>query len=259
MTMFRGGGGGEALWRGNEPAAMTQITDRAFSAVVEDDFEAWGTATPPGGNLGEPLTIVTDATAPETPSNVLRATYLAGFETNPGAGQAPAFTSKVHSSFAKIYICAAVKLSSNWVGNGSSVNKYGFEWTTVPHPSFFFGAWGSGSGTLSPRAFLQDIVSHGGGVFFEPNLEPTAEIVRGQWHVMEYFLQGNSASTANGSVDWYLDGVHVGSESSIQWSSGATSFDTFQVYPIWGGGNQSPAITATQTMDWDHLYVSGKN
>jgi hypothetical protein len=33
----------------------------------------------------------------------------------------------------------------------------------------------------------------------------------------------------------------------------------FEFYPIWGGSNTVPAITQTQTMDWDHVYLSGKN
>jgi hypothetical protein len=238
--------GGGVGWRGNEPAGMTAVGDRPFNAVVEGSWDPYGTGA---------FTIVSDATAPQSPNNVMRATYPAGFP----AGQAPAFTTLTHPRFAKIYISVAVKLSSNWVGNGSGVNKFGYEWTTVPHPSFFFGAYGSGGGTLQPEAFLQDIVSHSGGVFFGPNLVPSAQIVRGRWQVLEYFIQGNTAGTANGSVDWYLDGVHVGSVGGIQWTSGATSFDTFQFYPIWGGGNTSPSITATQTMDWDHVYISGKN
>jgi hypothetical protein len=238
--------GGGAGWRGNEPAGMTQISDRPFNAVVEGSWDPYGS---------DAFTIVSDATAPQSPSNVIRATYPAGF----AAGQAPAFTTLPHTQFAKIYICFAVKLSSNWVGNGSGVNKMMYEWTTVPHPSFFFGAYGTGGSTLQPEAMLQDIVSHGGGVFFGPNLVPSAQIIRGKWQQIEIFIQGNSSGTADGTVDWYLDGIHVGSVGGIQWTSGATTFDTFQFYPIWGGGNTSPAITATQTMDWDHVYISGKN
>jgi hypothetical protein len=239
--------GGGSGWRGNEPAGMTQITDRPFNAVVEGTWDPYGS---------DAFTIVSDATAPHSPSNVIRATYPAGF----GAGGAPAHTGIPHTAYSKIYICFAVKLSSNWVGNGSSVNKMLYEWTTIPHPSFFFAAYGSGSGTLQPRVMLQDVVSSpASGGFVAPNLVPSAQIIRGQWQQIEIFIQGNTAGAANGVMDWYVDGVHVGSVTGFQWTPDATAFSTFEFYPIWGGGNTSPAITATQTMDWDHVYISGKN
>jgi hypothetical protein len=226
---------------------MTTITDRPFNAVVEGTWDPYGS---------DAFTIVSDATAPHSPSNVIRATYPAGFP----AGQAPAHTGIPHTAYSKIYICFAVKLSANWVGNGSSVNKMLYEWTTVPHPSFFFAAYGTGSGPLQPRVMLQDMVSSpASGGFVAPNLVPSAEIIRGQWQQVEIFIQGNTAGAANGVMDWYLDGVHVGTVTGFQWTTDATLFNTFEFYPIWGGGNTSPAITATQTMDWDHVYVSGKN
>jgi len=245
--------GGGAGWRGNEPAGMTRITDRGFNAVVEDGFDSYGTASP---QADVPFTIVSDGTAPHSPNNVLRTTYPAGF----GPGGAPAHTGIPHTEYSKIYICFAVKLSANWVGNGSGVNKYLYEWTTVPHPSFFFAAYGSGSSPLEPRVMFQDMVVSPNPGFVAPNLVPGARIVRGQWQTVEIYIQGNTAGNADGVVDWYLDGVHVGHVATgIQFSSGTTAFSTFEIYPIWGGGNTSPAITATQTMDWDHLYVSGKN
>lgn len=228
---------------------MTQTTDRGFSALVEDGWT--------NGSESPPFTIVSDATSPKTPSNVMRTTYPPG--SSPGESPSNVHTQKTITAFAKVYICLAAKLSSNWVGNGSQVNKYGFLWTAPElHPSFFFGAHGSDSDPLQPYAFTQNLINLGGGFFFDPNLVPSAEIVRGQWHVYEYFVQGNTAGTGNGTVDWYLDGVHVGSATGIQWTTGATAFDVISYYPIWGGGNPSPAITVTQTMDWDHIYVSGK-
>jgi hypothetical protein len=157
-------------------------------------------------------------------------------------------------------MCFAVKLSSNWVGNGSGVNKFLYEWTTVPHPSFFFAAYGTGTSPLEPRVMFQDMVVSPNPGFVSPNLVPGARIIRGQWQTIEIYIQGNTAGNADGVVDWYLDGVHIGHVASgVQFSSGATAFNTFELYPIWGGGNTSPAITATQTMDWDHVYISGKN
>jgi hypothetical protein len=242
---------------------MTQITDRSFSAVVEDGFDAFGTATPPGGNSGEPFTIITDATAPKTPSNVMRATYEAGYElgapNHPGPGEAPAHSGKAHTAFAKIYCCVAIKLSSNWVGNGTGVNKFGYEWVVSPaHPNWFFGALGSGAtGVLQPCCFFQDMAGADPG-FTTPNL--TSDVItRGQWFVMEWFIQGNTAGNNDGVVDMYFNGVHCTHITGIGWSTGATTFNVFEIYPIWGGGSAAEPVTSDMFMDWDHLYVSGKN
>jgi hypothetical protein len=51
----------------------------------------------------------------------------------------------------------------------------------------------------------------------------------------------------------------VGHVTGIQWTTAATTFNIFEFNPIWGGLITVPAITQTQTMDWDHVYLSGKN
>jgi hypothetical protein len=92
---------------------------------------------------------------------------------------------------------------------------------------------------------------------YKPNLVPTARFTRGQWYHVEIVLNGNSSGSADGSVDWWLDGVHVGSKSQLQFTSGATTWGIFELMPVWGG--ITDVVPATMTLDWDHVYVSGKN
>ncbi|HJQ10494.1 MAG TPA: Ig-like domain-containing protein [Gemmatimonadaceae bacterium] len=239
--------GGAPSTCGNEPSGMTRISERPFSSMNENS--AWDT--------DNTLSIFSDGTAPMSPSSVLRATYPAGWP----AGAEPGHTGLTHQAYAKIYICFALKLSSNWVGNGSGTNKVMYEWTVNPNkPAFFFSAQGIGNGTLAPWARLQDIVTFpGGSGNLAPNLVPSAQIIRGRWHQVEVYLQGNTSGSANGTIDWYLDGVHIGSVGGVGFSSGAATFYIFEFRPVWGGTETSPAITSTQTMDWDHVYISGKN
>jgi hypothetical protein len=246
ITSALGGGGGSG-WRGNEPTGMTLVRERAFNTLNED--ASWDT--------DPTLSIATDVSAPHSAPNVIRASYPAGFT----GGSSPGHAGTTHPAFAKIYMCFALKLSSNWIGNGSGVNKVVLEWTASPaHPSFVFSATGSGGNTLTPQIRLQDIVTFPGGTGnLDPNLAPSTQIVRGQWYQVEVFIQGNSAGQANGVIDWYLNGVHVGSVGGIGWTTGATTFNLFEFNPFWGGTDQTPAITSTQTMDMDHVYVSGKN
>jgi len=231
----------------NEPAGMTFISQRPFNSLQED----------PSWDTDNTLSIVQDAAAPISPSNVIRATYPAGFP----AGSSPGHAGTTHAGYATLYIRFAAKLSLNWVGNGAGTSKYMYEWTQTPsNPAFFFGCHGVGSAELLPYVYLQGIpVFPAGGGNQAPNLVPSARIIRGQWQVYEILLTGNSAGTANGMIDWWLDGVQVGHVTGIQWTTGATAFNIFEFRPVWGGMESIPAITETQTMDWDHVYLSGKN
>lgn len=229
----------------NEPPGMTPISQRSFKSLRES----------PGWDTDNTLSIVEDATAPISPPRVIRATYHAGFP----AGSAPGHAGIAHKGYTTLYIRFAAKLSSNWVGNGAGVSKYIYEWTGGTNPAFFFGAHGVGSAPLIPYVYLQGIPRFpAGGGNQRPNLVPSARIIRGRWQVYEIVLTGNSAGAGNGMIDWWLDGAHVGHVSGIQWTKAATVFDVFEFRPIWGGVESVPAITQSQTMDWDHVYLSGK-
>lgn len=253
MTLFRGNQGGGSTWRANEPAGMTVIADRNFNAVVEGGFDGFGTGPPFGGNDSTPFAIVTDATAPRSPSNVLRAHYL----STDDPGGAPAHSGIAHADFAKIYCCVAIKLSSNWVGNATGVNKFGYEWDSAG-PAWFFGAQGEDSGPLAPCCFFQNMEGADPG-FTPPNL--TSDVItRGQWFVMEWYIQGNTAGNNNGVCDMWFNGVHCTHITGIGWTTAATVFAIFEIYPIWGGGSAAfPIPAAGMDMDWDALYVAGKN
>jgi hypothetical protein len=74
---------------------------------------------------------------------------------------------------------------------------------------------------------------------------------------MEYVVVGNTAGNSDGTMDFWLNGVHIGSFSGLGYTSGATTWDTLEWRPIWGG--VSDVVPATQTLDVDHIYLSGKN
>jgi hypothetical protein len=120
----------------------------------------------------------------------------------------------------------------------------------------YFAQKGNTSGPLTPVIVLQDTYSHGTAVL-NPNLVSTARIIRGQWQRFEVILVSNTSGSRDGSVDWYLDGVHIGSYA-VQWQSGAAPWERFHFDAVWGGtGGYN--VPATMTLDWDHVYLSGKN
>jgi hypothetical protein len=228
----------------NEPSGMTRLKERPFNSLQED----------PSWDTDAALSIVQDATAPISPSNVLRVTFPTGFHS----GSAPAHAGVIHAAYRTVYIRFAAKLSLNWYGEDSGFCKYFYEWQNGVG-SFFFASHGTGMSQLEPYVMLQAITRFpavGGNL--APNLVPSARIIRGTWQTYEFILTGNTSGNADGSVDWYLDGVHIGSVGGIQWSSGAATFDLFELTPVWGGTGPTP-VPSTQTMDWDHVYISGKN
>lgn len=236
----------------NEPAGMTVISDRPFNALHELGWDE-----PSNGGSGG--SIVQDATAPRSPSSILRMTLPAGFSGGGASydGDSPAFNVKT------LYISHWFRTSSNWQGHpGSSVNKQYYVYTTSNVPSIYFDMYGSGSGTLRPQIAGQSI-SAGGAGFGDPqnpdwtaNLVPSAEIVRGQWYHLEVVLVMNSVGKTDGSVDWWLDGVHIGSHGGIQWQSSSPSWQFVHYADVWGGGGGT--VTKTMWLDFDHLYISGK-
>jgi uncharacterized protein YjdB len=227
----------------NEPAGMTLITERAFNALKEDP--TWEDYNSPS--------IVRDSTAPKSPSNVWRATYPTGFAA--GASPAAAWGPSFH--YRTVYLSWWAKHSSNWVGQESGVNKQLYVWEGST-PALYFNSQGVGSDPLVPQVATQDLKSGTPERDLNPNLVPSARIVRGQWFHIELILVGNNAGTADGSIDWYLDGVHIGHVGGLLFTTYTTYWGLMNLAPVWGGIGP-PSVPATQTFDMDHFYMSGKN
>jgi len=223
---------------GNEPSGMSLLVDRPFSSLSEGG--SWGMSG---------LSIAQDASAPKSPSGVIRATYPTGFI----GGSGPGYAENYHAGNRVLYISYWAKLSSNFWGHLTGVNKQFYEWADGK-PIFFFEAHGVGTGSLTPQVVLQGTQSD---ATFSPNLVSSARIPRGQWYHVEILLTGNTSGSANGVVDWWLDGVHVGSRSGLRYTSGTTSWNEFAFRPVWGG--LTDRVPATMTLDLDHLRLSGKN
>ena len=232
----------------NEPSGTTLIADRKFNAI---DELGWS-------DEGSRGTIIQDATAPKSPSGVLRTTLPAGFSAGGGTYSGDlTFTAR-----RTLYISYWARLSSNWQGQEAGVNKQFYAYTNGSTPSVYFDAHGTGSGPLVPQIAGQDIVAGGIGgdpnnPDWSPNIVPSARLIRGQWYHIEVLLVGNSSGTADGSIDWYLDGVHIGSYSKIQFQTRAVTWNWLHYTNLWGGAGGT--VQSTMYLDWDDLYVSGKN
>jgi len=231
----------------NEPSGMTVITDRPFDALGEMGWDDNGS----GG------AIIQDPTAPRSPSSILRTTLPKGFTAGGGTFSGDLFFPGKRT----LYISYWARLSSNWQGQSADVNKQFYAYTNGTTPNIYFDAHGAGSNPLVPQLAGQDIIAGGIGgdplnPDWNPNLLPSAQLIRGSWYHIEVVLVGNTSGSRNGSIDWYLDGVHIGSYSGIQFQSGAAVWTQLHYTNLWGGGGGTTA--QAQTLDFDHLYISAK-
>ena len=227
----------------NEPAGFTTLVDRSFSGLTE---LGWGASAL--------LSLATDLSAPRSAPAVGQVTYPAGF----GGGSDPAMTwlAGVESrGYRQLYLSFWVKLSSNWQGHGSGVNKIGFVWLHG-NPVVYFSAQGSGSGPLEPQIRLQNTPA--GARNLTPNLGGAVH-TRGEWHRWEIVLVVNDGDQANGQAHWWIDGVKVGQYTDVLYGTSGQSKvwgDEVSWKPIWGGTGET--VQQTMYMWMDHFYISGK-
>ena len=232
-----------------EPSGMTVLTERPFSAVTED---GWTVAPWSGSNAN--CEIITDAAAPKSPSNIGRIKYPAGF----ASGGEPCGMTKVLNTYRTMYLSFWFKVSSNWVGHPTGANKI-LHINIGGSNHFVVNLWGYGNGMMQMGILLQGIVNDGAGATsanWLPNLGPTGEVVRAQWYHVEVLAVGNTSGAANGSVDWWLNGVKVGSHSNVQYVSGNGVWEQISWAPTWGGAG--PSVSSEMDQYIDHLYISGK-
>lgn len=235
---------------------MTLIDQRPFNTLAENaspHVPAWDTVNA--------VSILNDATAPHSPPNCLRVTYAAGSGSGTAPGSAGTDWSGQGLNIHTLYICYAARWSANWQMEDSGFTKQMYAWIGGAGRFFMAGngaPWPDITSPITPYSMLQAcVVFPSGNGNWAPNLVPSTRIVRGQFQTIEYVLKSNTAGTADGSVDMYVDGVHCTSVTGIQWTAGAAVWELFQWEPVWGGTGPT-LVQAEQYLDCDYIYLSGK-
>jgi len=225
---------------------MTPVSDRQFNSLAEG---SWWTMTAPGAS------IVSDATAPQSPSNVVRFNFDAGDV----GGVSPEFTELSHAAYRIIYISYWVKHSANWQGHLTGINKHGYVWHNTTNPYFVYTSQGAGSDPLNLRIALQSVaVQPNANGWYTQNVNATKTFTRGSWDLVEMVITGNTANTTNGSMDFYLNGTLVSRYTGIRFHATAqTRWDFTRIYPVWGGAGDT--VARNMGLSFDQFYISGKN
>lgn len=233
----------------NEPPGLVKISERTFDALLED---GWQTA------FHANLSIISDIFGPKSGPGAGKVVYPAGFV----GGNEPINDFKlldVVTPSETLYVSFWIKFSPNFNGHpGSGVNKI-FHIFIAGVNRVFLDADGRGTtSSFEPRINLQQINSDGGFRNLTPNLVPTARMNRDQWYRWEFVLVTNTAGNADGSAEWWLDGVKVGQYNNIGYvrADQAHTWRSLNWAPTWGGSGST--VSAEQSMMVDHIYISGR-
>ncbi|HKS07898.1 MAG TPA: Ig-like domain-containing protein [Gemmatimonadaceae bacterium] len=246
-----------------EPSGMTLISDHAFNCLNPSSCEPdWWRQEGVAGTL----TLATDASAPRSAGSVYQQLFTSAL---PG-GSSPGSVGKYLNGANRkqvLYTAYWMKLSSNWVGHPTGVNKNMF-FPVDSYNRIYTMLQGSGSGALRPAIGLQGLPQ----AYYSPNegwpvtatsvnLYPNVgnvNIVRGQWHKYEIVFDAGTAGVANGSVQMWVDGVKVMNYTGIMFAApgGSARWEAVSWAPIWGGAGGT--ITSPFYAQLDHLYISGK-
>ncbi len=247
-----GSSGGDPCGRPHEPSGFRVVSERAFDALSED---GWGNRTDAA------FTIEPDATAPCSPPNV----GVALFAARRTGGTGPIQTGlPVRPGADQLYISFWLKLSPNWQGHRSGVNKIFHFWvgSGASHGNHvLLSAQGIGDGALYAQVRFQGMVpnamgqvSYNGSTYLDRG---AAEIVRGRWHHWEVLLVSNEPGSVDGEAHLWIDGTKVyeriGDTGYVP-SGSNNLFDQVSWNPTWGGTGDM--IVEDQTMEMDHAYVS---
>jgi len=231
----------------NEPAGFTLLTDYAFNDAIDT-----GQSVPLSGgwsinNLDGYVSQLTNRVdAPLSPPNVGQWSYPVGY----AGGSAPGTMYYGHPAVKEVYAGFWWEPSNPWQGHSSEANDIAF-WLTQSQGIFVMRMLGSGSG---PYQTATSFEGSGTSTNYDENVGSSSPLALGQWHRVEFYVKyATTATSGDGIVKWWLDGVLLGSYTTVQTPNDA-GFIEFQFSPFWGG---TGGTKSEQDYYWyDHVHLS---
>ena len=231
----------------NEPSGMTLLYD--------NEPNGWGYG------VSNNFQVVSDSSATKSPSTVSQALFPVGM----GDGVGPMRGDFSLKNSKTTYLSFWVKLSSNWQGHSSNVNKIFHVYTCGGNKIVILGR-GSDNNPIKLDIGLQGIgapYSNGFGssgttVNLYPNQGLSSIMNRDEWHHVEVILTANTAGVADGSVQVFLNGQKTVDYSGIMYCATGTNskMEIASWAPTWGGRGDS--VEQDMWMWMDHFRVSVK-
>ena len=225
---------GGSAWP-NEPSGLTPVTDQPWDGLTT---LGWNSIY----NTAGLATIVSDPTAPYSPSDVLQYEYPSGFQS----GAAPATEYLSLPSLKRVFVGTWWKASNPWQGNPTNVNKIQYLFTNSMG-SIFMCMYGAPGGPYELRVFPQFTISQ--DVWLTPNVN-NVPVTLGQWHRIEWLVDYSGTTSR---IQWWLDGTLIGDYSGVPMPSEALV--EYHLTPVWGGTLGTK--TETDYYWFDHTHISG--
>ena len=227
------------------PLGCTLISDRHFVALNEAGWTDYRATN---------FSLVPDATAPQVQPTVGQVLYPAGF----GGGTEPVNLYVPLGNRATLYLSFWLKISPNFYGHpNSSVNKIFHIWIGGVN-RVYLAAMGAGTtASFQPQVRLQQVPAQG-NYNLGPNLVPSTAMVRDRWYKWEVVLRTNTPGVADGSVEFWLNGVKVASYPAVQFVAAGqgNTWESINWAPTWGG--TGGVVPADQWMRMNEIYLSGR-
>lgn len=230
-----GGGGTSAGGWPNQPSGFVQITDQPWDALSSLGWSHM--------NRESSSRIVSDASAPHSPSNVLEHIYPAGY-TNHGAEPAVDWINLGGQS--EIFVGFWWKASNPWHGHSTGINKVLFAQDESNNRNVVLVMRGPAGGPYYMEAFPEGHPAASAGYLTQNRSQ--IPVTLGQWQRVELRV-----SIPQGSIKWWVDGTLVGEYSGLDLASGG--FGELQIAPTWGGLGGSDK-QQTDYFRYDHIFVS---
>jgi hypothetical protein len=242
----------------NAPVGYTAIVDQPMNEVLfTDSGVVWlnGAGYPNGEAT---VTVFSDASAPESPSNVLRFSYDFPFDSNNGPGFRECAFGENYSA---LYTCLWFKHSTTWENHPSGVNKM-FYWTARNTPGlngtcFISLNYNSTAAPVNFQFYTQN-PGEDQEVFATSGFTP----LLGEYHRVQVLLERTSgilgrvrmwcSNESNPSSVLAMDqtGVQLtdAGQTLVAWSG-------INLDPVWGGNTS--VSTRSFTLDFDHIVMTG--
>lgn len=227
----------------NEPIGFTPVSRREFLQRVEEEWTDRGDRA---------FQIVEDPTAPVSPPFIGRAWYPRGFL----AGRGPILTEVALPPKSRgLYLSFWMRLSPNWIGHPSGVNKIFHIWIGGGN-RVYLSAHGKGPGPYLPQVNLQGIPGPQIARDLKPLRSHAVLIRRGEWVHWELVFWANRVGEQDGSVEWWINGNRAGRESGLAYvgPKQRAKWETVTWNPTWGG--MGGTVPAPMFQDIDEIYVS---
>lgn len=244
----------------NEPAGSTLLLDCGFThptcnGTLQDPYNTANTlSNPPSANT---LSVVTDATAPLSPTSVLRS--MGNYVTGSGGTELHYIAP---SAIRDVYVGFWWRTNPEFTGNQVNANKTFFIRgtqggqngvfylrTNPGQPKFLY--WSTQLPYNLNQCFGAPDQDH-----CYPNVT-TTPINPGTWYRVEVYMKASTCPTCrDGAVKWWINGVLNGNYSNFAYGPLVNEWVWSET---WDGAGNGAGFTSNPSHYIDHLHISVPN